>query len=401
MKGDRIGVLHTLPDLLLGGGQQLVLRTLSAMDPERFHHVVCPIAPVDGPDMTAAFHDAGVRVAPLGHRGRSSYPRTLKRLLGLAADGAIDVIHANNTPLELRLAQTAGLLTGKPVVDTLHAVTNRASRESVMASEGRPGVRRPLRVRVRDGLDAWLWRRTVERVVANSATTLESWRAFLEDVGIDAARIAVIRPGIPLDRFAHPSTAAERDALRASLGIAGRAPLLVNVARLEPGKGQRHLLDLVARLRGEWPRIALLVVGEGPERSKLEAAVMQAGLADCVRLLGRRDDVAALLGLGDVFVFPSYAEGFGLAVIEAMAAARAVVAFDLPALREFVEPGRSAELVARGDLDALCARVEDLLRDGDRARRIGEAARASVTQRFSIEAPARAHERLYEELARR
>jgi glycosyltransferase involved in cell wall biosynthesis len=135
---------------------------------------------------------------------------------------------------------------------------------------------------------------------------------------------------------------------RADLGLEGAYPVLLSVGRLEANKGQRELVPAFATVAGHHPSARLLIVGEGEDHRALVDEVAAAGLAGQVSVLGRRSDVPVLAALSDVFVSTAHHEGFGMAVLEAMAAGCAVVAYssDAVAIGEFVEDGVTGRLVA-------------------------------------------------------
>jgi len=108
------------------------------------------------------------------------------------------------------------------------------------------------------------------------------------------------------------------------------------------------------------------------------------GLADCVIVLGQRNDVPLLLQACDMFVFPSHSEGFGIALLEAMAAEKPVVAFALPPFMEFVEPSCGRLVVPLADEEAFVEAVLELLRDPERMMKMGQNGRRIVENRFNI-----------------
>jgi glycosyltransferase involved in cell wall biosynthesis len=187
---------------------------------------------------------------------------------------------------------------------------------------------------------------------------------------------------MPTDRFDGAVTGGARARIRAELGVDDDTPVLVNVSRLVDGKGQEHLVQALARLGDAHPTAVLVLVGDGDRRPVIERAIAEEGLGDRVRLLGNRFDIADLLVASDVFVFGSETEGFGMVALEAMAAAKPVVAFRLPALQEFVEHGCTGFLVDLFDVDALAASIDELLTDPDRALAMGAAGRRVVDDRF-------------------
>lgn len=166
--------------------------------------------------------------------------------------------------------------------------------------------------------------------------------------------------------------------MRTSLGLAGSQPILICVGRLVSGKGQRLWLPVMRDLQRDWPAACLVLVGDGPDRPLIGSEIQRLGLTDSVKVLGVRNDVRELLDIADVFVSASLTEGFGLSVLEAMAAGKPVVALKLPALAEFITDGVSGILVHSATQDALTNALRQLLSDPDRMQGIGDAAREAA-----------------------
>jgi glycosyltransferase involved in cell wall biosynthesis len=155
------------------------------------------------------------------------------------------------------------------------------------------------------------------------------------------------------------------------------------VGRLTPQKDPLAFVELIATVRRERPDVHGVIVGDGPLRADVERAVAARGLGAWCRVLGARDDVAALLAALDVFVLTSISEGFPFVVLEAMALERPVVATAVNGVPEIVEPGVTGALVERGDGQALARAVLDTLADAERARAMGRAGRRRVQTCFT------------------
>ena len=136
------------------------------------------------------------------------------------------------------------------------------------------------------------------------------------------------------------------------------------VARLHPMKDQATLIRAFAEVAKQHPRAELWLIGDGTRAGELCALAVAEGVADRVVFWGPRRDVPELLGRLDVFAFSTTRdEGFGIALIEAMAAGLPVVASDVPACREVLADGEAGRLVPAGDPDALATELRALLRD--------------------------------------
>ncbi|MGH8298796.1 MAG: glycosyltransferase [Steroidobacteraceae bacterium] len=199
-------------------------------------------------------------------------------------------------------------------------------------------------------------------------------------------RIRIARNGIPLEALR--SAAGERRRVRAELNIEPGRPVLAVIGRLHPVKGHRAMLGMLPAIVRSCPRALLLVIGDGPERSACEALARSLDMGRHVRFLGRRSDVPRLLAAIDLVLIPSQSEGLSLAGIEALAAARPVIAFAVGGLPEVVIDGVNGRLVPEGDREAFARAVVDTLRDT--ARRFSYARGAvSSAQRFGVDAHVR------------
>ncbi len=197
-------------------------------------------------------------------------------------------------------------------------------------------------------------------------------------VGVDSGRATVIPYGLPL---------APRDGepfLRQTLGLATE-PLLLNVGRLVPQKGQLCLIDAMPEILARVPDCHLAIVGHAEDgyADVLARRIAAHGLDARVHLLGYREMGARAMAEADVFVFPSLWEGFGLAVIEAMRAGVPVVCSAIDPLQEIV--GDGGLLVPPGDVEQLAARVVDVLASPDVARLLAEQGRRRAQARFDVD----------------
>ena len=200
-------------------------------------------------------------------------------------------------------------------------------------------------------------------------------------------RVRVARNGIPLELL-RGAGAAARSRVLAELGIEPGRPILAMIGRMHPVKGHRVMLAMLPEIVRRFPRALLLVIGDGPERADCEALADSLGLAEHVRFLGRRGDVPRLLAAIDLVLMPSQSEGLGLAAIEAVAAARPVIAFAVGGLPEVVADGVNGRLVPPGDCRAFAGAVVETLRDPSRRLSYARGA-ASSAQRFGLEAHVR------------
>jgi len=232
----------------------------------------------------------------------------------------------------------------------------------------------------------------MDRLIVPSASIVAKVRAE----GRGGASFSVIPNGVDLDRFDLPVAAC---ALRREFEIPGGATLLGVVARLEPEKGHRYLIDAMpAILRGA-PETWLVIVGEGSLDADLraQAAALPALAQEHVVFTGRREDVAAITGDLDVAVLPSLREAQGISILEAMARRKPVVASAVGGIPEVLTNGLDGLLVPPADPAALAEACIRLACSPELRTRMGEAGRATVEARFSLDAMVRQIEAIYDE----
>jgi glycogen(starch) synthase len=224
-----------------------------------------------------------------------------------------------------------------------------------------------------------------------------------QHLGVDGARVAIVPNAVDLEALdrARQAAGAEAAALRAGLDLR-RERVLLSVGRLEANKGFHVLADALGRLPAgtAWRWV---LIGDGPYRTMIAAAIQAAGLGDRVRLAGRvgERELAAWYAAADVFVHPTLYEGSSLVTLEAMAAGLAVVATRAGGLPDKVMPGETGWLVEPGSPSTLAEAVTAALADDDRRRRFGGAGRALVERSFAWPAVAAQLETLYRDLVQR
>ncbi len=206
--------------------------------------------------------------------------------------------------------------------------------------------------------------------------------------------------GIPAGRMCVIPNAVRWSDTPCPPALVSALPTIRACGRLVPQKGFDRLIEATSILAARRVPFKMEVIGDGPERVHLKGLIESLGLSERVCLLGARDDARTLIASSDIFVMPSLREGLPLVLLEALHAARPIVASDLPVLAGVVENNREALLVEPGSPQALAAAIEILLADPSRARAIGQAGRLQAISRYTIERAASSYVDLYRELGR-
>lgn len=207
--------------------------------------------------------------------------------------------------------------------------------------------------------------------------------------GLDA-RWELIHNGIDLERF-RAASPDDRARSRSVLQLP-EGPLVVCVGTLRRPKGQDILIKAWSRVRPQVPEATLAIVGDGPDRSALEA---DAG--ERVLFAGQRTDVERWLAAADVVAIPSRREAMSLTMLEGMAVGRSIVTTDVPGAREAVEP-EAGTVVPREDPQALADAIITRLNDPATTEREGAAARERAASRYGFERTCGAMLELYDRI---
>lgn len=175
----------------------------------------------------------------------------------------------------------------------------------------------------------------------------------------------------------------------------GRRPVIGAVARLAKQKGLQYLLRAAPAVLQDNPDALFVFVGEGPERQSLEAEAKGLGIEDAVCFLGVREDIAELLSAMDVVAMPSLSEGLPMALLEAMASAKAVVASRVGAVPHVIQDRVNGILLSPGDVRGLAAALQYLLKSSELRLELGKNARESVESSFSAASMAKQYLEIY------
>jgi glycosyltransferase involved in cell wall biosynthesis len=269
----------------------------------------------------------------------------------------IQVIHATDRPRDASYASLLGYLTGAASVVHMHAPVSELSRPTLW------------------GL------RHASAVFAVS----ESVRGDLINLGLDAQKIFTIHNSVDAHHFDPDKKLDSRASIREQFGIPKHARIAGIAARMNPWKGQHELIGAVALLRETFPDLHVMILGaDVPEvRAQFEHRAREGGIADRVHFGGYQKDVRPFLHEFDLFVHPSYGEPFGLAIAEAMAMRKPVIACGTGGVPEIITHGRDGWLVEERSTEAVATAITTLLNNSELRRQLGACARETVRDRFS------------------
>ncbi|MDQ3997800.1 MAG: glycosyltransferase [Gemmatimonadota bacterium] len=370
----RIRVAYCIDNLGVGGTELNAVRTVEQLDRSRFDvSVIC--LQEDGP-LAARYAAAGVRVLsfPITNLYGVGAARQGVRLARLFASTGVQIVHSHDM-----------------YNNVFATVWARAARAPVIVASRRwwrslP----PRRYRIANTLAF----RLAHCVVANSPTVASSLQT--ED-GVRPERIAVV-PNFVDDAAFAPLSAEERAATLYELDVPDDALVVGVVANLSPVKDHGTLLRAAALLAPRWPRLHLVLVGDGECRVALEALARTLGLEGRAHFAGRRRNEPNLHHAFDVSVLCSTSEGFPNSIVEAMAAGKPVVATNVGGVADAVSDGETGLLVPASQPERLAAAIEVLLRDPERRRVLGSTGRDRARARYHATSVVGSLETLYDRL---
>jgi len=221
-------------------------------------------------------------------------------------------------------------------------------------------------------------------------------KALAEEVNridfIPEEKITTVYNGIDLNDFNVILDCMEK---KKELGLDPYAPVVGTAGRLIPSKGISYFIEAAAEIKKKFPRTQFVVLGDGPERARLESRARALSLYPNIKFLGYRRDFHGILPVINIFVMPSLTEGQSIAVLEAMAARRPIVAFAVGGIPEIISHNRTGILVPHIDSLSLASAVIELMENPFKAEMLGNNARDLIEEKFSQDTMVRKIEEIY------
>ncbi len=372
-------LLHIVGESKFGGGSVIIVE-LARMARDCGWEV--DVLTTD-PAMTEVLDRYGIGVVPLDAIWREIRPlkdlKGLWRLYRFLRESRYTAVHTHTSKGGF-VGRLAAWMAGVPIV--VHTVHGFAFHERSS----------PLAVRVYAAME-----RAAARCCHRIVTVSEFHRRWGLSLGNgNEQKMIAIPNGIAPGRVAQK---AGRDATRAAMGVSPDDYIIVSIGRLAAGKGLEDLLEAIAAARDEINRpIQVWLPGTGPLRPVLEQFANRQELAGIVRFLGFRDDIGDLLGASDLVVLPSLREGLSIALLEAMAAAKPIVATTIGSNREVTREGEAAYLIPPCDRIALKEGLMSMIDSPESAKRFASSAERIYRSTYTEEIMLSRYKELYNEL---
>lgn len=366
-----IKLAYLLPGLKVGGLEKMVISLVSGLDRRKYYPaIVC--FDTKG-ELAGEVEAQGIEVFLAKRRQGIDYFYAL-RLAKFLKKQNTDLLHAHNCTAFF-YGTLAARLARIPIVYTEH-------------DRDFPPERRI----------AWL-NKILSLIVEQVITVSDLLKGCLiKYESFNANKIKTIHNGVDPTPF---SLSLDRKKYIDELGLEDASPLIGIVARLDRLKNHKLLLDAMQDIANEIPTVKLLIIGDGPTRKNLEEQADRGGLQNNILFLGMRGDVSNLLLLIDLFVLCSLSEGMPLALIEAMAAGKPIVATNVGGVSEIVRNGINGILVEPTNPAFLAKAILQILKNKDILRTMGENGREVFKQKFTLHKMIKSYEGVYSHAAGR
>ena len=296
-------------------------------------------------------------------------PFTILKLIGILRKKKIDII-LTNVEKELRISGLASIFAG------------------VKAVISRKGVDLPIKNRLQY---RFTHNKLASVIVANSQATKKT---LLKNAPwLNQDKISVIYNGIDPELFSIENT---RD-LRDELGIPQQIPLIGFVGRLNVQKGIVYILEAFEKVFENIPAAQLLMAGTGDLRNEIETIAKEKGFSRNIHLIGFRDDIPNVMRTIDLLILPSVWEGFGIVLIEAMAAEKPCVITNISSMPEIVIDGQTGIVVPSKDANKLADAIINLIHNPSLAKKMGGEGKKLVQNKFTLQKMISRYEQLFYE----
>lgn len=325
-----IKVLHTLPDLHLGGVAKLLLKLFKNFDNEKIEHHLCYFGKNE--ILLTEFKRLGIKIHKLNYVNVFSLPQVLKDFSKLVKENEIDVIHTN---LYLdRFISGIFSLNKKniPIITSIHTTNSIQDNKTMKAK---------FRVLFED----LLAKHTSSVFIAVSNTV--KYTAITSRM-VPKLKIKTIHSGVEIPAFINRKINSEREIQ------------IVSVGRLIYSKGFIDLLYIFKKAVTKFPNLRLTIIGDGPQKLELLELIEELNLNDKVHMEGYCSDVPHFLIGSDIFVSCSKEEGFGLSVVEAMAYSLPIVTFKIPIFEEISDEGKNFIIVEKENYEKFADKIIEI-----------------------------------------
>ena len=324
------------------GAATYYLNTIPLLNKSNFNAILCVLRKKDS--LTKQFEDKGINIC---HLGRNKFdPRTLFDINKIIRKENINIIHAHGYG-SANFGRLIKLFNKVPVI--VHAHDDDRNY--------------PLPQKIAD----YLLRNLTDQAIAISEAVRVS---CIKKRNIREEKVIVLLNGIPLNDFVAPDKS-RIEKVRKRLGIKQESNVIGTIARLRKEKGVKYLIQSAVKISDAFPDAVFLIAGDGPLRNELVDLTKKLGLETKVVFAGFCEDIQSIFSIINIVAVPSISEGLGIAVLEAMAMGKPIVATSVGGIIEILRDGETGLLIPPKDQSILADKIIYLINNKNEARRLG------------------------------
>ena len=374
MKSDEVmptlSVLQLRSSIGFFGAESMIVELCKELPKFSCHPVIGVFQNQHNPhlELVDAAHRANVETVVFDCHGQIDFG-TLRKIRYYVAQRNIQIIHSHGYKANM------------------YAVLARPDKHVKLVSTCHPWLKTHWRLKAYEKLDKIFLSR-FHQVIAVS----EKERQELLQLRLNAKIVSLIDNGIEVDRFVQQFNL---NGMRQEWGITCDSIIIGTVGRLSPEKGHSVFIDVAKELCLSHANIVFLLIGDGPMLGKLKKRCEEYGIDKQVIFTGVRTDIPQFLALMDIFVLPSLTEGMPMALLEAMAAGRPIIATNVGDIPRAIDHEKSGTLIAPNRPDQLREAILTYIRQPEKAQRHAQGAREKVMLEFSSRSMAQRYVELY------
>lgn len=352
---EKLRVIQLVEDLKIGGAERVIADIAEGVDRNLFDASVWCVS--RGGETAEELRKKGIEVRVLGIKSYHN-PLNIFRLSSQLKKAIPDIVHTHGY-----FASVIGRLAARRarisvIISHVHSTYWEYKKKHILMEKALS--------------------RITDRIICCSKAVENFVRGYEK---IKPEKTLMIYNGVDEDRF---STVPDTSSLRAQLAIEEGASVVGTISSLTPHKGHAYLIQAAVKVHDSWPAAKFLIVGDGLLRKTLEEQAGRLNIASSVIFAGIQKNIPEVLSLMDVFVLPSYSrEGLGIAIIEAMAAGKPVVATNIGGIPEVVKDGETGYLAPPQNPEALAQAIIKLLQNPTNAKAMGKQGRIRFEKKFT------------------
>lgn len=362
---NKINVIHILQSLEIGGMENGVVNLLNGLSRESFTPLLCCLEK-EGPLRVRLSND--IKLFNLNQK-EGLHPLLPLRLAKIIQQENVQIVHTHNFGTAI-YGIIGGRLARVPVI--IHG-------EHGMIAQEKPR------------------RRIIAKYLYKKADAIISVsedlkKILVNNIGIKSENIETILNGVDIGRF---SVNSDLSKVREELGILPTDLVVGTVGRMVPIKNQASLIRSFSEVLKHIPGAKLLLIGDGPLRSKLEEIALSIVAKSSIVFAGQRDDVDKVLKIMHIFVLPSLSEGMSNVILEAMAAGLPVIASNVGDNNKLVKNNDTGKILDSLDIQDISNAIIDLLSNKEKAKKMGARGKEYVVQHYSLDKMVKEYEEMY------